>query len=310
MDFKHKPVLLDETIDMLKINSDGIYVDGTAGGGGHSGEILARLKNGRLIAIDQDPDAILTLNEKFRKAPNVTVIQDNFSNIEEILKRLNIGKVNGILLDIGVSSYQLDSSNRGFSYNKEAPLDMRMSKQGTSAYDLVNRMEAKELANIIYRYGEEKFSYRIANKIVEAREKKPIETTTQLSEIIKEALPQSQKRKQGHPAKKTFQAIRIAVNDELDVLQRGLASAVDSLEVGGRLAIITFHSLEDRIVKQRFNELAKGCICPPDFPVCVCGHKQEINIINKRPIVATPEELEVNRRSKSAKLRVCEKLEV
>lgn len=309
MEFLHKPVLLNETIEALNIKPDGIYVDGTAGGGGHSEEILNRITTGKLIAIDQDPDAILTLKNKFANNSNALIVKNNFSNIREILDNLHIEKVDGVLLDIGVSSYQLDSPERGFSYTKEAPLDMRMSQEGTSAYDIVNDTSLEDLANIIYRYGEEKFSYRIAKKIVASREKEPIQTTTQLAELIKEALPQSEKRKQGHPAKKTFQAIRIAVNDELKVLETGFDESFKSLKVGGRLAIITFHSLEDRIVKQKMASLAKGCICPPDFPVCVCGHKPEAKFINKKPIVASDEELAENRRSKSAKLRACEKLE-
>lgn len=308
MEFKHKPVLLKEVIEGLNIKPEGTYVDATAGGGGHSGEILRHLTTGRLIGMDQDPDAINALRERFARCTNVEICRSNFTDIRGVLRSLSIESVDGVLMDLGVSSYQLDNSERGFSYNTEAPLDMRMSKSGISAYDIVNHMDLDELSKLISGYGEERNAYRIAREIVKRRQGKTIETTTQLAQIVKDALPQAVKKKQGHPAKQTFQAIRIAVNDELNALEEGLNEAFESINAGGRLAVISFHSLEDRIVKQTMALFAKGCTCPPDFPVCVCGKKPRAKIINKKPITASKKEVKDNRRSKSAKLRVCQKL--
>lgn len=302
MEFKHISVLLNETVDALNIKPDGIYVDGTAGGAGHSSEIAKRLKKGRLIALDQDPDAVKVATERL-KGYNATVVESNFSRMDEVLKTLNIDKVDGILLDLGVSSYQLDNAERGFSYHKESSLDMRMSKSGISAEDIVNDFTETELADIFFRFGEEKFSRKIASKIVSERQKGRITTTTQLAEIIANAYPASARR-DGHPARKCFQAIRIAVNAELDVLNQTLDKAFDLLKSGGALAIITFHSLEDRMVKLRFKEYCTGCTCPPDFPVCVCGKTPKGHLLTRKPIEPSKEELEINPRSRSAKLRV------
>lgn len=302
MEFKHISVLLNETVDALNIKPDGIYVDGTAGGAGHSSEIAKRLKKGRLIALDQDPDAVKVATERL-KGYNATVVESNFSRMDEVLKTLNIDKVDGILLDLGVSSYQLDNAERGFSYHKESSLDMRMSKSGISAEDIVNDFTETELADIFFRFGEEKFSRKIASKIVSERQKGRITTTTQLAEIIANAYPSSARR-DGHPARKCFQAIRIAVNAELDVLNQTLDKAFDLLKSGGALAIITFHSLEDRMVKLRFKEYCTGCTCPPDFPVCVCGKTPKGHLLTRKPIEPSKEELEINPRSRSAKLRV------
>ena len=270
MEFVHKSVLFDEAIKALDLNENKIIVDGTAGGGGHSGEIAKRAK--RVISIDQDPDAIAVLNERLGDKENVTIVHDNYSNIKNIISNLNIEKIDGLLLDLGVSSFQLDTAERGFSFHKDAPLDMRMSKSGLSAYDVVNNYDERQLADIIYRYGEEKFSRRIAANIVKARAKKPIETTFELVDIIKSSMPQKAMR-DAHPARRTFQAIRIEVNAELDVLKSTLEDAFDILAPGGRIAIITFHSLEDRIVKEQFAKWCQGCTCPKEFPVCVCGKK-------------------------------------
>ena len=270
MEFVHKSVLFDEAIKALDLNENKIIVDGTAGGGGHSGEIAKRAK--RVISIDQDPDAITVLNERLGDKENVTIVHDNYSNIKNIISNLNIEKIDGLLLDLGVSSFQLDTAERGFSFHKDAPLDMRMSKSGLSAYDVVNNYDERQLADIIYRYGEEKFSRRIAANIVKARAKKPIETTFELVDIIKSSMPQKAMR-DAHPARRTFQAIRIEVNAELDVLKSTLEDAFDILAPGGRIAIITFHSLEDRIVKEQFAKWCQGCTCPKEFPVCVCGKK-------------------------------------
>lgn len=307
MSFTHIPVLLHETIDSLNIREDGVYVDGTAGGGGHSAQILSHLKNGKLYSIDQDPDAIAHVTERFKDNPNSVIVQGNFGDMKELLNNIGVYSVDGVMLDIGVSSHQLDTSERGFSFHEEAPLDMRMSQSGMSAADLVNTLEYAELARIINHYGEEKYASSIARNIVKAREIHPIETTLQLAEIIKNSVPQKVRR-DGHPARKTFQALRIAVNRELDVLEQGLDSAFELLSQGGRLAVITFHSLEDRIVKQKMASWCTGCTCPKDFPVCVCGNKPKAKLINRKPIVATEEELQFNVRSRSAKLRVCEKL--
>ncbi|MGN0535408.1 MAG: 16S rRNA (cytosine(1402)-N(4))-methyltransferase RsmH [Eubacterium sp.] len=302
MEFVHKSVLFDEAVDALNLDNTKIIADGTAGGGGHSSAIAK--KAGRLISIDRDPDAIKVLNERLGDMKNVTIVQDNFSNIKDIIHRLGIEKIDGMLLDLGVSSFQLDTAERGFSFHKDAPLDMRMSKSGLSARDVVNTYGEKELADVIYRYGEEKFSRKIAANIVKAREVKPIETTFELVDIIKSSLPQKAMR-DGHPARKTFQAIRIEVNGELDVLKKALTDAFDCLNPGGRLAVITFHSLEDRIVKEQFNEWCRGCTCPKDFPVCVCGNKPKGKAF--KPQAPTEKELEDNPRARSSRLRVFEK---
>lgn len=306
MDFKHISVLLDETIDSLNIKPDGIYIDGTAGGAGHSREIAKRLTSGRLIALDQDPDAVRTARERL-KDYNATVVQCNFSEMQQAAESLNINKVDGILLDLGVSSYQLDNGERGFSYKYDAPLDMRMSKIGTTAADLVNTLSVDELTKIFRDYGEEKFAYKIACNIIKCRETQKIETTTQLANIIAACYPAAARR-DGNPARKCFQALRIAVNDELGHLERVLDTAFDMLNTDGVLSIITFHSLEDRIVKQRFKEYCTGCTCPPDFPVCVCGKSPRGRLQFKKPITASEEELAVNQRSRSAKLRAIVKL--
>ena len=302
MEFVHKSVLFDEAIKALDLNENKIIVDGTAGGGGHSGEIAKRAK--RVISIDQDPDAIAVLNERLGDKENVTIVHDNYSNIKNIISNLNIEKIDGLLLDLGVSSFQLDTAERGFSFHKDAPLDMRMSKSGLSAYDVVNNYDERQLADIIYRYGEEKFSRRIAANIVKARAKKPIETTFELVDIIKSSMPQKAMR-DAHPARRTFQAIRIEVNAELDVLKSTLEDAFDILAPGGRIAIITFHSLEDRIVKEQFAMWCQGCTCPKEFPVCVCGKKPKGKAF--KSISPSKEELEENPRARSSRLRIFEK---
>lgn len=302
MEFVHKSVLFDEAIKALDLNKNKIIVDGTAGGGGHSGEIAKRAK--RVISIDQDPDAIEVLNERLGNKENVTIVHDNYSNIKNIVSNLNIDKIDGLLLDLGVSSFQLDTAERGFSFHKDAPLDMRMSKSGLSAYDVVNNYDEKELANIIYRYGEEKFSRRIAANIVKSREEKPIETTFELVDIIKASMPQRAMR-DSHPARKTFQAIRIEVNAELDVLKSTLEDAFEILAPGGRIAVITFHSLEDRIVKEQFAKWCQGCTCPKEFPVCVCGNKPKGKSF--KSISPSKEELDENPRARSSRLRIFEK---
>ena len=302
MEFVHKSVLFDEAIKALDLNENKIIVDGTAGGGGHSGEIAKRAK--RVISIDQDPDAIAVLNERLGDKENVTIVHDNYSNIKNIISNLNIEKIDGLLLDLGVSSFQLDTAERGFSFHKDAPLDMRMSKSGLSAYDVVNNYDERQLADIIYRYGEEKFSRRIAANIVKARAKKPIETTFELVDIIKSSMPQKAMR-DAHPARRTFQAIRIEVNAELDVLKSTLEDAFDILAPGGRIAIITFHSLEDRIVKEQFAKWCQGCTCPKEFPVCVCGKKPKGKTF--KSISPSKEELEENPRARTSRLRIFEK---
>ena len=302
MEFVHKSVLFDEAIKALDLNENKIIVDGTAGGGGHSGEIAKRAK--RVISIDQDPDAIAVLNERLGDKENVTIVHDNYSNIKNIISNLNIEKIDGLLLDLGVSSFQLDTAERGFSFHKDAPLDMRMSKSGLSAYDVVNNYDERQLADIIYRYGEEKFSRRIAANIVKARAKKPIETTFELVDIIKSSMPQKAMR-DAHPARRTFQAIRIEVNAELDVLKSTLEDAFDILAPGGRIAIITFHSLEDRIVKEQFAKWCQGCTFPKEFPVCVCGKKPKGKAF--KSISPSKEELEENPRARSSRLRIFEK---
>ena len=307
MEFSHTPVLLRETIDGLNIRANGIYVDGTAGGGGHSSEILKKLKTGKLISIDQDPDAIATVTQRFKDNENSIVIKGNFSDMKELLNCRGICRVDGVLLDIGVSSHQLDTAERGFSFHEDAPLDMRMSQSGKTAADLVNNLSQKELSRIIYTYGEEKYADSISTSIVKYREEKPIETTFELAEIIRNSVPE-RVRRAGHPARKTFQALRIEVNHELDALEKGLDEAFGMLSEGGRLAVITFHSLEDRIVKQKMASWYQGCTCPKDFPVCVCGNKPKAKPITRKPVVANEQELSTNPRSRSAKLRICERI--
>lgn len=307
MEFNHISVLLNECIEGLNINPNGIYVDGTAGGGGHSAEILRKLDCGKLISIDRDPDAITTISERFKNEPNSIIVNGCFGDMKKLLNDRGIYQVDGVLLDIGVSSHQLDTDERGFSFHKDAPLDMRMSQSGTSAEDLVNDLSYEELRDIIYRYGEDKFAPSIAKGIVKAREEERITTTLQLAEIIKNSVPQKVRR-EGHPARKTFQALRIEVNGELTQLENGLDEAFEMLSPKGRLAVISFHSLEDRIVKQKMASWCKGCTCPKDFPVCVCGNVPKAKLVNRKPIEATQEELDKNPRSRSAKLRICEKI--
>lgn len=303
MEFKHKSVLFDEAIAALELNERKIIADGTAGGGGHSREIAKTAK--RLIAIDQDPDAIHVLNERLGNMPNVSIVQSNFSNIKNIISALNISKIDGMLLDLGVSSFQLDNGSRGFSFHQDAPLDMRMSKAGLSAYDVVNTYDEKSLADMIWKYGEEKFSRSIARNIVKAREEKPIQTTFELVEIIKASMP-AKELKKGHPARKTFQAIRIEVNGELDRLKEALGNAFECLNKGGIIAVITFHSLEDRIVKETFAQWTRGCTCPKEFPICVCGNKPKGELLfkSKSP---SESELEDNPRARSSRLRAFKK---
>ena len=311
MIFEHKSVLLMETVDSLNVKPDGIYVDGTLGGGGHAYEVSRRLgEKGRLIGIDQDADAIAAATERLLPFKDkVTIVRSNYKNIREVLFNLGIEKVDGIYLDLGVSSYQLDTADRGFSYREDAPLDMRMDQRNDkTAADIVNGYSEMELYRVIRDYGEDKFAKNIAKHIVLAREEKPIETTYELNEIIKAAIPAKMRETGGHPSKRTYQAIRIALNRELDVLRDSLDDMIKILNPGGRICIITFHSLEDRIVKNVFQDAAKGCTCPPSFPVCVCGHKPKIKILTKKPIIATREEVEENPRSRSAKLRVAERV--
>ncbi len=307
MEFTHIPVLLEETIETLNIKADGIYVDGTVGGGGHSEAILTHLTTGKLLSIDQDPDALLAARERLTKYSQSIIAEGNFSDMKRIAAENGITEADGILLDIGVSSHQLDTAERGFSYHTDAPLDMRMSQSGKSAKEIINTSSHGELADIIRRYGEDKNAGRIASGIIRARENKPIETTLQLAEIIKESVPAAVRRADKHPARKTFQALRIAVNDELGSLTSGLQNAFELLKAGGRLAVITFHSLEDRIVKQQMAEWAQGCICPKDFPVCVCGRKPQGKLIHKKGISPSEAELESNPRARSSRLRVIEK---
>lgn len=308
MIFSHIPVLLDETINALNINPDGIYVDGTAGGGGHSYEILKRLSpKGRLISIDQDPDAIVTITERFKNFQNSIICKGNFANVVNLVNYCGVQAIDGIMLDIGVSSRQLDTPERGFSFHNDAPLDMRMSQSGVSASDLVNNLSYEELVKIISRYGEEKFAKQITRAIIREREKTPVETTLQLAEIIKNAVPAA-KRREGHPARQTFQALRIAVNGELDRLIEGLQAGFKLLKPGGRMAVITFHSLEDRIVKKTMAKWCEGCTCPKDFPVCICANKPKAELVFRKPIEASQKELEYNPRSRSARLRAVTKL--
>ena len=308
MEFHHISVLLNECIDNLNIRPDGIYVDGTMGGGGHSLEIAKRLTTGRLICIDQDPNAHEAAGKRLAEYKDrITFVRDNFGNIANILDSLGIEKIDGMLLDIGVSSHQLDEAERGFSYQQDAPLDMRMNPDRPfSAYDVVNGYDEDELDRVIFTYGEERWARRIAQFIVKESEAKPIETTGELVDIIKKAVPKGARKDGPHPAKRTFQAIRIEVNGELEVLQRAIDDVAARLAVGGRLCIITFHSLEDRIVKEAFRKQENPCICPPQFPVCVCGKKPLGRVITRKPILPSKEELEENPRSRSAKLRVLE----
>ena len=310
MEFNHISVLLNECLEGLNIKENGIYVDGTLGGAGHSSEILKRLSNeGRLIGIDQDTDALKAAKERLKNYSNVTFVHSNFSSIENVLNNLNIDGVDGILMDLGVSSYQLDEGERGFSYMKDAPLDMRMNRDNDfSAYNVINEYSEEDLYRIIRDYGEEKFARRIASFIVENRQEKNIETTLELVEIIKSAIPAKARREGPHPAKRTFQAIRIEVNSELSILNKTIEDGVNKLNSGGRMAIITFHSLEDRIVKNKFRDLAVSCRCPKEFPVCVCGEKAKVKVISRKAIEPTKEEVDINPRSRSAKLRVIEKL--
>lgn len=307
MEFHHISVLLEECIDGLHINPEGIYVDGTAGGAGHSLEIAKCLTSGKLFALDQDPDAVKIAKERLSAYPCAEVIHTNFREMDHVLNQKNIMQIDGLLLDLGVSSHQLDCGERGFSYHQDAPLDMRMSQSGMSAKDIVNTWEVSQLTRIIRDYGEEKFAHSIAVNIDKYRQEKAIETTLELVEIIKNSMPASARRNK-NPAKKTFQAIRIAVNGELEALEDALERAFNMLKPGGRMVIITFHSLEDRIVKQRYAGWCKGCTCPPDFPQCVCGNKPKAKLVNKKPVVASEQELELNKRSRSAKLRILEKI--
>ena len=307
MEFSHIPVLFSQCMEGLRIDPAGTYIDGTAGGGGHSAGIARQLPPGRFIALYTAPAGVGGGGVRLAGRP-AQVVQSDFAEIPRVLDRLGIGQVDGILLDLGVSSHQLDTPERGFSYMADAPLDMRMSQQGASAYDLVNSWDVSAMARVLREFGEEKYALPIAKKICRAREEKPVETTGELVELIKAAIPPSARYEGGHPAKRSFQAIRIAVNSELDSLSRCLDTAFARLAPGGRFAVITFHSLEDRMVKQKFAAYCKGCICPPDFPVCVCGHTPEGKLVNKKPIEPSPEEQRDNRRSRSAKLRVLEKL--
>ena len=303
MEFSHISVLLNQTVDSLNIEPDGIYVDGTAGGAGHSREIAAKLTTGKLYAFDRDPDAVEVATKRLQ-GYNAEVINDNYYNFDSVLQKKGIERIDGLLLDLGVSSYQLDNAERGFSFHGDAPLDMRMSKSGVSAADIVNSSDAAALCEIFQKYGEEKFAYKIANEIIKRR---PLYTTGELASLISDVVPAKFKR-DGHPARKCFQALRIAVNGELDDTAGVLDKAFKMLNVGGRIAVITFHSLEDRIVKQTFNRFCEGCTCPPDFPVCVCGKKPIAKLVNKKPIIPTEKEIENNPRSRSAKLRVVEKI--
>ena len=307
MEFNHISVLLEESVNALDIKPDGIYVDCTAGGGGHSSEVLKKLgENGRMILFDRDPDAIETVTNRFKGDSRVTIVHSNFSEIKKVLAELNVNGVDGIIADLGVSSHQLDTAERGFSFHNDAPLDMRMSQQGTTAEDIVNSYSQKELFNVISKYGEEKFASSVANAIVRARDKKRIETTLELAEIVSNAIP-AKFRRNGHPARKTFQAIRIEVNAELTVLENTLPDMFDALNKDGVLAIISFHSLEDRIVKDYFRTLKEGCTCPKDFPVCVCG-KTPKALVKSAGVKATGKEVTENNRSRSAKLRTAKKL--
>lgn len=309
-EFHHVSVLLEECIQGLNIKPDGIYVDGTLGGAGHSSRIAAELTTGRHIGIDRDPVALKAARERLAPyADRVTLVHSNFCEIAQVLKDLDIPGVDGILLDLGVSSPQLDDGERGFSYMVDAPLDMRMNNEDAlSAHDVINTWSYEELKRILYEYGEERYAPQIASAICRRRETAPIETTLELVDVIRSAMPPAALREKQHPAKRSFQAIRIAVNDELGAVEKVMKDAIPLLNPGGRLAVITFHSLEDRIVKSAMAAAAKGCTCPPEFPVCVCGKKPQVKILTRKPIVSGPEELERNPRARSAKLRICEKL--
>ncbi len=309
MDYKHKSVLLNESIEGLNIKPDGIYVDATLGGGGHSLEILKKLTTGKVIGIDQDDYAIERATEKLKDYNNFIPVKNNFSNIKEILNTLDIEKIDGIIFDLGVSSFQLDIPERGFSYNYDMPLDMRMDKnQTTTARHIVNGYEEQELSRILWEYGEEKWAARIAKFIVQERELEFIETTGQLVTIIKKAIPKQVRQEGSHPAKRTFQAIRIELNRELEILENTVKDSVDCLKEEGRICVITFHSLEDRIIKNAFTDLFKDCICPPEFPQCICDHRRKLKIITRKPMVPSEEELVENRRAHSAKLRIGERV--
>ena len=310
MEFKHVSVLLSECIENLNIRPDGIYLDGTLGGAGHSSEIARRLTTGRLIGVDRDPVALEAAKERLAPwADQVTLVHENFQELDRILDDLGLEQIDGMLFDLGVSSPQLDDGSRGFSYMTDAPLDMRMDgSAGLTAAEIVNTWPQEELRRILFQFGEERYAPQIAAAIVRSRADKPIETTLELVELIKSAMPGQALREKQHPAKRSFQAIRIAVNDELGAVSRMMQAAIPRLRTGGRLAVITFHSLEDRIVKNAMQEAAKGCICPPEFPVCVCGRKPQVRIVTRKPIVSGPRELEDNPRARSAKLRVAEKL--
>jgi 16S rRNA (cytosine1402-N4)-methyltransferase len=312
LSFHHITVLKEEAVDGLNIRPDGIYVDCTLGGAGHSSLIASRLgEGGRLIAIDQDDIALAHAKEKLAAyKERITLVKSNFRNVKQVVTDLGLSGVDGVLFDLGVSSPQLDEGERGFSYNADAPLDMRMDRESpVTAYDVVNDWDEEELAKVIWEYGEEKFSRKIARQIVLHRQKEPIKTTGQLVELIKEAIPAAARRTGPHPAKRTFQAIRIAVNDELNAFQDAVTDAIRLLNPSGRVSVITFHSLEDRICKQTFAEFAKGCICPPSFPICTCGHQPTIRLITRKPIVPSEEELANNTRARSAKLRIAEKIQ-
>jgi len=307
-EFEHIPVLLNEVIDGLNIHPDGVYMDGTVGGGGHSFEIASRLSaEGRLFCFDKDPEAIEAAGQRLSPFPNVKIIRSDFRDAGMALEDWK-GKVNGALLDLGVSSHQLDVAERGFSYAKEGELDMRMSDSGMTAADAVNTLSFEELCRILRDYGDENFAPQIANRIIKRREMQPFETTTDLSDVVVSAFPPAVRRKEKHPAKKTFQALRIYVNDEMGALEEGLGAIFDLLASGGRFCVITFHSIEDRLVKQYFAKLQQGCTCPPEFPVCVCGNKEKAKAVTRKPIIAGETEMEANRRARSANLRIIEKL--
>ena len=307
-DFEHVPVLLDEVIDGLNIDPDGIYIDGTVGGAGHSFEIAKRLSpDGRLFCFDKDPEAIEAASERLKQFPNVSVIRSDYRDAGMVLSEYK-GKVSGALLDLGVSSHQLDAAERGFSYSKEGSLDMRMSDSGMTAADAVNTLPFEELCRILREYGDERYAAQIAARIISRREQKEFTTTTELSDAIVSAFPPAVRRKEKHPAKKTFQALRIYVNDEMGALEEGLSAIFELLAPKGRFCVITFHSIEDRIVKQYFAKLMQGCTCPPEFPICVCGNKEKAVAVTRKPIVADESETERNRRSRSAKLRIIEKI--
>lgn len=310
MDFHHISVLYNEVLEGLDIKKNGIYVDATLGGGGHAKGICEKLADGRLIGIDQDTDALEAAKETLKEySSKITIINDNFKNIKLVLNDLNINYIDGAVIDLGVSSYQLDTAERGFSYKQNAPLDMRMDKSGElDAYYVVNNYSEDALFKVLSEYGEERWSKRIASFIIKEREQKSIDTTTELVEIIKKSIPASARRDGPHPAKRSFQAIRIEVNNELEIIEEAIKNFIDVMAPGGRIAVITFHSLEDRIVKNTFKQLATGCKCPPQFPICVCGGKPKVKLINRKPILPNGKELDKNFRARSSKLRIAEKL--